>query len=348
MEAIALDAMGGDEAPACAVEGAALASLEPHGPSILLVGDQEELGRRLDKLEHDAERLSIVHASDAIPMDCEPRTCLNAHPDASLLVAARLVKAGEAAALVSAGNTGAVIKTCAEVFERLPGVQRCALGAVYPTDRRRGEKKDPFSLILDAGLTVEVTAADLVAFAVMGSAYATRISQNEAPRVALLSNGTEASKGPPCVVEAHRLLSERNDLNFIGNIEGMDIPRGTADVIVTGGFVGNIVLKMLEGVAETVMRLGKYAFKKNLVYKAGLTLLAPAVKQLKTVTDWEQYGGAPLLGFDHPCIKAHGRSSPVAIKNALKVAHKAARSDLVTAITEGLASRQSAQEPSQT
>lgn len=138
------------------------------------------------------------------------------------------------------------------------------------------------------------------------------------------------------MIEANRRLSNVRSIEFIGNIEGMDIPKGTADVVVTGGFTGNIVLKMLEGVAETVMRLGRYAGDKSIRYKAGLGLLAPAVKKLRKATDWEQYGGVPILGFDHLCIKAHGRSTERAITNALKVATRAARTELVRSMREGL------------
>jgi glycerol-3-phosphate acyltransferase PlsX len=271
-----------------------------------------------------------------VPQDAKPRDALDEMPDCSILRAAEVVRAGQADVLVSAGNTGAVTLACARTFERLPRVTRCALGAVYPTERRRGEKDDPFSLILDAGLTLEVTADDLVVFAVMGSAYAARISKNPKPRVALLSNGSEPTKGTRAVVEANRRLAEVEHLEFIGNIEGMDIPKGTADVVVTGGFTGNIVLKMLEGVAETVMRLGRYAGDRSLRYKAGLGLLAPAVKKLRRATDWEQYGGAPILGFDHLCIKAHGRSTERAIANAIKVATRAARTELVRSMREAL------------
>jgi glycerol-3-phosphate acyltransferase PlsX len=229
-----------------------------------------------------------------------------------------------------------VVLACGRAWHRLPGVSRCALGAVYPTEMPRGERQDPFALILDAGLTLDVTAADLVSFAVMGSAYAQRISKNPRPSIALLSNGTEAGKGTDAVVSAHALLRARTDLNFIGNIEGTDIPHGTADVVITGGFVGNIVVKMLEGVAETVQGLLQVAFDQSVLNKAGLALLAPALKELKKTTDWQQYGGAPILGFDHLCIKAHGRSSPRAIKNALKVAARAVETGLVDGMRTAL------------
>jgi phosphate acyltransferase len=278
-----------------------------------------------------------VEAPDFVPMDADPREALAAMPRASILVAAEMLREGGADALVSAGNTGGVTLACARTLARIPGVQRCALGAVFPTEQRRGEKEDPFSLILDAGLTLEVSADELVCFAIMGAAYSARISKNKSPGVALLSNGSEAGKGTAAIVEAHARLRElHGSLRFLGNIEGTDIPKGTADVIVTGGFVGNVVLKMLEGIAETVMNLGRYAYRQSLRNKAGLALLAPAVKQLKQITDWEEYGGAPLLGFTRPCIKAHGRSSPRAIANALKVASKAVRTGLCEAIAEGM------------
>lgn len=340
MTSIAIDAMGGDHAPAAPVKGAAYLSNKERSPQLILVGDEEQIAAQLGEVEHDRSRIEIVHTPDCIAMDAEPRKACDELPNASVLVAARLVNDGDADALVSAGNTGAVIMSCARTFERIPGVRRSALGAVYPTEMRRGENNDPFSLILDAGLTVDVCAEDLVGFAIMGAAYSARISSNKRPKVALLNNGTEEKKGPAYIREAHVRLRELGDaglMDFIGNIEGLDIPKGTADVVVTGGFVGNIVLKMLEGVAETVRNLGRYAFKQNVMYKAGLTLLAPGLKQLKQVTDWEQYGGAPVLGFDHICIKAHGRSSDRAITNALKVADKADRSGLVDAIREGVA-----------
>jgi glycerol-3-phosphate acyltransferase PlsX len=337
MSILALDVAGGDHAPQAPLSAALHYSTRPGCPELVLVGDGPSIEAAIKSEPCDKSRLHVVHASQSVPMDADPKPALDALPDASILVAARLVESGKAHALVSAGNTGAVVLACARTFKRLPGVTRCALGAVYPTEQRRGEKQDPFSLILDAGLTLDVTADDLVAFAVMGSAYAQRISKNPAPTVALLSNGTEAMKGTDAVVTAHERLKARTDMKFIGNIEGLDIPKGTADVVVTGGFVGNIVVKMLEGVAETVQELLRYAFDQSVLNKAGLALLAPTLRDLKKTTDWQQYGGAPILGFDRLCIKAHGRSSPRAIKNALKVADRAVQSGLVDAIKAGIA-----------
>src|SRR5262249_37770000 len=180
------------------------------------------------------------------------------------------------------------VLACSRRWKRIPGVRRAGLAAVYPTEIRRGKKDDPFSLMLDVGASNEVGPEDLVAFAFLGSAYAARISKNPRPRVALLSNGTEEMKGPPEIVEAHRLLKEQKAIHFIGNVEGVDIPRGTADVVVTPGFVGNVVLKMLEGVSETVLRLAGYAYKEKLLWRGGLVMLAGGFQRAEGLTDCGQ------------------------------------------------------------
>jgi phosphate acyltransferase len=333
---VAVDAMGGDHAPGEIVRGAAQVSLEAPRIQTLLVGDARAIGSVLSDVRHNPERIAIHHAEGVVAMDEKPQEALEQKPDCSVAVAARLVAEGKADALVSAGNTGASVLACARWWRKIPGVRRAALAAVYPTEIRRGEKDDPFSLMLDVGATLDVSADDLVTFALMGSAYAARISKNERPRVALLSNGSEAGKGPPEIVEAHRLLQQHTDVNFIGNVEGVDIPRGSADVIVCSGFVGNVVLKMLEGVSETVVRLAGYAYKEKLLWRAGLMMLSGGFKRLKELTDWEQYGGAPVLGFDKIFIKAHGRSGGRAVANAIKVAAKAAQADLAGQIEAAL------------
>ncbi len=333
---IAFDVMGGDHGPLEVVRGAAALSLEAPHLHALLVGDAAQIEAALAQTRHNGERIAVHHAPDFVAMDEKPGEAVAKKPRASICVAADLVVAGDADALVSAGNTGAGILACAKSFGLLPGVRRAALCSVYPTRQTRGEKQDPFALMLDVGATVDATAEDLVAFAVMGSAYARIISRNARPAVALLSNGTEPTKGPARVVEAHARLRQMEALNFIGNVEGVDIPRGTADVVVCDGFVGNVVLKMLEGVAETAVELARHASRESLRLKAGLGLLAPGIERLKSVVDWEQYGGAPVLGFDRLFIKAHGRSKARAIANAGKVAAKAVAQDLSRQILEGL------------
>jgi phosphate acyltransferase len=334
---IAFDVMGSDHGPAEVVRGAAQLSLDSPYIHALLVGDRAVIDDALAETKHNGERISVQHASEYVAMDEKPGEALARKPDASVSVAARLVAEGEADAMVSAGNTGACVLSCARHFQLLPGVRRAALASVYPTRLRRGGKDDPFSLILDVGATVEATAEDLVTFAVMGAAYARIVSRNDNPRVALLSNGTEPNKGPRQVVEAHARLATLPGLQFIGNVEGVDIPKGTADVVVTDGFVGNVCLKMLEGVHETVVELAQYAYKESLRWRAGLAMLSGGIQRIKDITDWEQYGGAPVLGFDRLFIKAHGRSRARAIANAGKVAAKAVAHELGKTIEQGLA-----------
>ncbi|MFL5343575.1 MAG: phosphate acyltransferase PlsX [Hyalangium sp.] len=333
---IAFDVMGSDHGPEEVVRGAAQLSLEAPHIHALLVGDRELIDAALADTKHRAEKISVQHTAEFVGMDEKPGEALARKKHASVAVAAQLVAEGEAQALVSAGNTGAGVLACARHFKLIPGVRRAALAAVYPTRGTRGEKEDPFSLILDVGATVEATAEDLVTFAVMGSAYARIISRNERPKVALLSNGVEPQKGPPRVVEAHSKLSSMEGIHFVGNVEGVDIPKGTVDVIVTDGFVGNVCLKMLEGVHETVVELARYAYKEKLRWRAGLAMLSSGIQRIKDITDWEQYGGAPILGFDRIFIKAHGRSKARAIANAGKVAAKAVAHQLGTSIQEGL------------
>lgn len=335
MTTIALDAMGGDYAPDDIVKGASWISLDTD-INVILVGDEKKITSRLNELRHNPENISVVHAPEVIGMDEKPKDAIEKKPRASVLVAAKLVDDGKAEAIVSAGNTGACILACSRTFRKIPGISKAAFAAVYPTEIRRGEKDDPFSLILDVGATISVTAQDLVSFAIMGSAYAARISKNPKPRVALLSNGTEEMKGTDEIVEAYKLLKNYQKIQFIGNIEGVDIPKGTADVVVCSGFSGNLVIKMLEGVSETVMRLAKYAYKKRMLWKLGLFMLQGAIKQVKDITDWEQYGGAPLLGFEKLFIKAHGRSRARATSNAIKVAAKAVRGGLIQEISSSI------------
>lgn len=333
---IAFDVMGADNGPEEFIRGVAQLTLETPNIHALLVGDRAVIDAALASVRHNAERVAVHHAPDFVAMHEKPGAALDAKPNASIAVAARLVAEGEAEALVSAGNTGACVLSCARNFKLIPGVRRAALATVYPTQAMHGNKQDPFSLILDVGATVDASADDLVAFAIMGSAYARIISKNPSPSVALLSNGTEAQKGPPRIVEAHARLLQAKLVRFVGNVEGVDIPKGTADVIVCDGFVGNVCLKMLEGVHETVMELARYAYKEKLLWRAGLAMLSSGIERIKTVTDWEQYGGAPILGFDRIFIKAHGRSKARAIFNAGKVAAKAVHADLAKVIQESL------------
>lgn len=333
----ALDAMGADGGIAPLVEGAAQLSLEDAPVQVVLVGDGDALRRALARTRHDPTRVEVVAAADHVRMDESPAAALDARPECSVLVAARLVARGEADVLVGAGHTGAVIHAAARSFERLTGVKRVALCAVHPTVEPHGPKGDPFGLMLDVGATLQCSAADLVAFARMGSCYSRLVSDIASPSVALLSNGAEATKGTEAVVEAHAALRASGDLRFVGNVEGLDVPRGRVDVVVCEGFVGNIVLKMLEGVSETARDLARHAGAAKLRYRLGLALLSSGLRRVRELTDWKQYGGAPILGFDRAVIKAHGRSNARAVRNALRLAAKTVERGLVPELRKSLA-----------
>lgn len=333
---VALDAEGGDLGRAVAVEGAANLSCEDSDVGVILVGDVAKISEHLDRLRYDPTRLIICHADGCVGMADDPRRALDENPKCSVLTAASLVRDGDAQALVSAGHTGATILAAARTFERLPGISRAALAAVYPTELGHGPRQDPFALMLDVGATLSVGPEELVSFAAMGSAYSSIISEIAAPRVALLSNGTEPNKGTEAIVEAHRRLRSSGAMNFVGNIEGLDIPRGSVDVVVCDGFLGNVVLKMLEGVSAVVKDLAKQASHKKLQWRVGLAMLGGGLRELGRLTDWKAYGGAPLLGLDQVVIKAHGRSEARALRNAVKVAAKAVRGDLIGKIRAGI------------
>ncbi len=333
---IALDAMGGDNGVAEAVAGAARYSRSP-GADLVLVGQRDAIASVLAIHAHDPSRIEVVHSPHFVPMEADARATLDVMPEASINLATRLVAEGQADALVSAGPTAATILATSRRLQRLDGIRRAALAAVYPTQQTHGSRQDPFGLMLDVGATVGASAEELVGFAVMGSAYARIISENARPSVALLSNGAEANRGTPEIVEAHRLLLHHPSLHFVGNVEGLDIARGTADVVVCNGFIGNIVLKMLEGFYEVAVHLARDASHSNLLWKLGLMMLQDGIQQIRTITDWRQYGGAPLLGFNRVVIKAHGRSNARAVRNALKVAERAVAGKLVQQIAAGMA-----------
>lgn len=335
-QTIAFDAMGGDFAPTEIVRGVARLSLESN-LDILLVGDGPKISAILADTHHNPERIAVHHTPQAVGCDEPAAEALAKKPFASMLEAARLVADGRADALVTAGNTGALILACGETMNLLPGVRQAALATVFPTELRRGAKDDPFSLILDVGANLEANAADLCTYALMGSTYAQIISRNPMPRVALLSSGAEEEREHPSIHQAHLHLKLRQDIAYVGRIEGQQIPRGGADVVVTSGLVGGVASKMLAGVAETVLDLARYAYHERLAWRVGLTMLSGGLRRLKRLTDWQEYGGAPLLGFDRVVIQADRRSGVQAILNAGKVAAKAAQADVPGAITERLA-----------
>lgn len=323
---IALDAMGGDDGIKSNVKGAVIAA-NAHPVRILLVGNKQEISKCLEGESYPNGSIEIVHAPHTIEMDESPRKAIEEKPNASILVAMRLVQEGKADSLVSAGSTGTIILAAAKYLTRILGVRRTAIATVYPT-MNEFRKNDHLALMLDVGANVHCGAEELVQFAIMGAAYVANIRGMKNPTVALLNIGEESNKGGEHMQSAFKLLTKTPNLNFIGNVEGKDILRGVVDVVVTEGFVGNIVIKTLEGAARSLRQLTKMAFKARFVWKLGLLFLRKGLNLLKETTDYAEYGGAPLLGFDKMVIIAHGRSNEKAISNAIKVAGKCVRDDV--------------------
>lgn len=331
---IAVDAMGGDYAPKEIIKGVVQALRDEPELQIVLVGDEDAIRHELAVNNYEKE-IAIVHTTEAITMDDSPKKALSEKPNASITLAMQLLNDGRADALVSAGNTGGTVLACAKNLHMIEGLERSALAAIYPTAKFTPESRG-FALMLDVGATIHCTAKQLSHFAFMGSYYVSDILGVENPRIGLLNNGEEDTKGGPVLSQANRYMKSEKDFNFIGNVEGKDILKSDVDVVVTEGFVGNIVLKLLEGVGEVAMDMGKYAFKKKLIWKVGLTLLAKGVKRIKEKTDYSEYGGAPILGFNKLVIKAHGRSNAKAIKNAVKVAMRSVEHDFVGQVAESI------------
>jgi glycerol-3-phosphate acyltransferase PlsX len=334
MPTIAIDAMGGDFAPEEVVKGVAQASLETD-IQCTLVGDEPQIQAILNAVAYNPENISIHHARDCIGMAEDPKTAVRHKRNASILVATRLVADRQADALVTAGNTGAAVLACAQHFKAIRGVRKAALASVYPRQTEY-PGQDQLALLLDVGATIRCDATELVQFALMGSAYARSVSKVPSPRVALLNMGTEETKGGETLVHAYRRLKTISGINFVGNIEGNDLAKGKADVIVCEGLLGNVALKMLEGLAEVVVDLAGTAARENWRWKLGLMMLASGFGRLRDLTDYTAYGGAPILGFEHLLIKSHGRSTARAIQNAIKVAAKAVRDGVTREIATAI------------
>nr|BBH94240.1 phosphate acyltransferase [Thermogemmatispora argillosa] len=329
---VALDAMGGDYAPAATVQGAVEAARE-YGIGVQLVGNEDQIRAELARYDTRGLDLAITHTAEVIAMDEHPASAVRRKKNASLVVALELVREGQVIGAVSAGNSGAMMAASLFVLKRIAGVERPALGTVMPT--RTGT-----TLVLDVGANTDCKPEYLQQFALMGAVYMERIFRINRPRVALLANGEEETKGNQQVQEAHRLLKEsapQLGLNFIGNIEGRDIPAGAAEVVVCDGFVGNVVLKLSEGLAETLIAMLRSQMTSNPVNTLAAAVLKPSLKQLFKRLDYAEYGGVPLLGVNGVAVIAHGRSNAKAIKNALRVARETAELGVVTAIAEGLA-----------
>ena len=326
---IILDAMGGDNAPAEILKGAAAATAAWPDVEILAVGDAEKIAACVKENASEMKNIEIVNATEVIEMCDEPAKAVRAKKDSSMVVGLRMLAEGKGDAFVSAGSTGALHVGASLIVRTVKGVKRPALATVIPG-------KTPF-LLLDCGANGECRASMLEAFGVMGSVYMNKVMGLEQPRVALVNNGAEESKGTPTYVEAHQLLKNNKAIHFVGNIEPRDIPAGHADVVVADGFTGNVVLKLTEGLAKYFGSKLKEMFKKSLGTKVGYLLLKGGVADFKKSMDADEYGGAPLLGTRRPVIKAHGSSNARAIQNAIRQARLCVENDLCGVMAESLA-----------
>lgn len=324
---IIIDAFGGDNAPLEIIKGAMLA-VDEYKIDVVLVGDENKINDCVKENNIELKNTEIVDAKGIITMHDDAKSVLKEKADSSMAAGFRLLNEGIGDAFVSAGNTGAVTVGATLITKRIKGIKRPAIASVMPS------AKKPI-LLMDCGANSECRAEFLYQFGIMGSLYMKHILKYENPSVALANNGTEDSKGTPMVKEAYALMKNA-PYNFVGNIEGRQIPFGEADVIVADGFTGNIILKMYEGVAKALMNGIKYAFMKNALTKISYLGVKSGIDDMKKQFDYKEYGGAVMLGVRKPVIKAHGSSDAKTFKNAVKQAVWFLESDLISCIEKNI------------
>lgn len=329
---IAIDAMGGDHAPGAIVAGAIAAAVEWKDTELILVGNQELIEEQLKLEKERPANLTIRHASEVIGGEDEPVRAVRRKKDASMVVAGRMVKEREADAMISAGNTGALMTTGLLVVGRMEGIERPALAPMIPTLDEVGV------LALDLGANMDAKPEHLAQYALMGSLYRNKVHGMSKPRVGLLNVGTEAGKGNELTKLAYPLL-EQLPIHFVGNVEARDILSANCDVLVCDGFAGNIMLKSIEGAAGTIFSLLKEQFSKSLKTKLAAALVMPELREIKNKLDYAEHGGAPLLGLSGLVVKAHGSADANSVKNAVRQARIALQNKLVDSISDEISGK---------
>ncbi len=324
---IAVDAMGGDNAPFEIVKGCVSASKEHKNIKIILVGREDDVQNELDKYEYDKLKINVINADEIIATDEVPTSAIKNKKNSSMVIGLNLVKSGEAAAFISAGNTGALLTGAVTIIKRIKGVERPALGTLMPMENGKS------SLLIDAGANVDAKPSYLVQFAKMGSVYMENVMGIENPKIGLINIGAEKEKGNTLTKETYELL-EQADINFVGNIEARDLFLGEVDVMVCDAFVGNVVLKFAEGFVKSIMRIIKRELLAGFLSKIGAMLSAGAFKRLKKYFDYSKVGGAPFIGLSGLVVKAHGNSEEKDIVGAINQCIKFIESDIVNKIQE--------------
>ena len=326
---IILDGMGGDNAPGEIVKGAVEAS-KLIEDEIVIVGDGDKIEFQLKKYKYSDEKISVKHASEVIENDDAPVRAVRRKKDSSMVVGLNMVKSGEGDLFISAGNTGALMAGALFNLGRIQGIDRPAIASIYPIL----VTKKP-SLLVDAGANSECKPSNLLEFAMMGSIYMEKVLGRENPKIGLVNLGVEETKGSTLTKAAFGLL-EKSHLNFSGNIEAREVPLGGADVVVCDGFVGNVILKLTEGLAINIVNLLKKKFTENARAKMGAVLLSKKLRSLKEEFDYTEYGGAPILGVKGPVVKMHGSSNANAVKNSILKAIPFAEENVVGIISESV------------
>ena len=309
---IAIDGMGGDNAPAAVIEGIIQALEEYKDIEMYITGPEKEINEELSKYNYEKDKINVIDATEVISTNEHPVMAVRKKKDSSLVKAMNLVKDGTCDAVISGGSTGAFLAGCTFIVGRMKGVERPALAPIMPG--RNGS-----FMIVDVGANVDCKPSYLVQFAKMGKVYYEKVFNVKNPTVGLINIGAEEEKGNELTKSTYQLLKEHNELNFIGNVEPRDISTGDTNILVSDGFVGNTALKMYEGTASTLLKVMKdEIMKSSIISKAGIILLKPVLKKIMKRFDYKEYGGAPFLGVDGICIKAHGSSDARAFKNAIR------------------------------
>ena len=324
---ILLDGMGGDHAPKEIVKGAVQAA-ELIDEEIVIIGKEDAIRKELRKNKYKGDQITVVHAPDEITMHDTPVRAIREKKESSLVVGLNMLKEGQGDLFVSAGNTGALIVGARLILGRIRGIDRPALASIYPDM----ETMQP-CLLVDAGASAESKAQNLLEYGLMGSIFIEKVWNRENPRVGLVNLGAEESKGTSVTKDAYQRLAA-SQLNFVGNVEARDVPKGVCDVIVCDGFVGNVILKLTEGVSLTIFKLVKNAITENLKSKIGGVFIRSQLMKLKDEFDYEEYGGAPVLGVNGPVMKMHGSSTATAVKNAIIRGIPYAKEDVVSIIRD--------------